>query len=337
VSAATLGTHFFGVFLIGPEVAWVAWRHRRRLEGLAACAVVVGAGLVLLRTALAVRSHGTGWIGRIPRGLRLRQVVEEFVAGFTPASGLLAVASVVAAGAVVAAFARGTRPAAALAAAFAVMAVGLPLALSLLGLDFLVTRNVIFGLVPLTVLIALGLASLRPPWAGAPAVLAVCLAGFAATARTQADTRLQRPDWHALAEVLGHPAGNRAIVVAGSYRALPLITYLVDARKLPPSRPPVSEIDVVGMRSPSKVECWWGAACNVLSAEPATTPPARGFRLVSRTRAGAFTVFRFAAATARAFNTRSRVFRSPARFRGRATQHVIVLFQGQVPARERRR
>jgi mannosyltransferase len=331
-SAAALGIHFFGLFLVGPEIAWVAWRYRRRLEGLAACAVVIGAGLLLLRTALAVRSHGTSWIADMSRGLRLRQIAETFVAGFSPAVGLLGVAAVVAAVGVVAALARGTRSAVALAAGFAAMAVGLPLALSLFGLDYLVARNVVFALVPVTVLIALGLAALRPPWAGALALLAACLASFAATTRTQADAQLQRPDWRAVAGALGHAAGNRAIVVDGSYRGLPLLIYLGNARAMPVSQVPVREIDAIGMRSPYEVGCWWGAGCNLPSAEPASTPPAPGFRLVSRIRTGAFTIFRFAAPSSRPLGTCSSALRSPARFQG-TRQHVIVLYQGTLAGR----
>ena len=87
------------------------------------------------------------------------------------------------------------------------------------------------------------------------------------------------------------------------------------------------------MRGPREAGCWWGAECNLPDATPDTLPPARGFHLLSRQRAGNFTIARFGSATPVAFDTCSATFRSGARFRGTRPVSVIVLVQ-RLPQRD---
>jgi mannosyltransferase len=337
-SALALATHYFALFLVAPELAWLVARGLRRRPVWFAALGVVAVGLVLLPFAIARRSSGTGWIHGIALDLRLRQIAEQFAAGFGRTPAILVASAALVALAVAALLAGGERPmrrAAAMALATAGAALLPALALVGLGLDYLITRNVIFAVVPLVVFVAIGLAALRARWAAAAAAVALAALGVAATVRVDTSAALQRPDWRVVAHALGPDLHARAIVVAGSYRGRPVKTYLPHTGFMTQPAPAVREIDVIGMRGPREAGCWWGAECNLPDATPDTRPPARGFHLLSRQRAGNFTIARFGSATPVAFDTCSATFRSGARFRGTRAVSVIVLVQRPPQARRR--
>jgi hypothetical protein len=202
---------------------------------------------------------------------------------------------------------------------------GLPLLLVRFGLDYVVTRNVMFVAVPLAVLIAVGLAGGRLRWLGVATAVALCAIGTAAAVRVQSSATLQRPAWRAVATALGPADRNRAIVIAGTYRARPLKLYLPGAKFY--SRHAVDEIDVVGMRSPHEPACWWGAQCNLPTARPSRAPPAPEFHLVSLRRLGAFTIVRFRSRRPVVLAHHSRVLESRRMFHGRRRDSRLVLFQ----------
>ena len=122
-------------------------------------AVIGSVGLVLAPVATSRRTAGTGWIHGIHLNLRLRQIPEQLASGFSaPQIATLATYALVALSIlllVVGGDARSRR-AGALAAATAALTLGLPLALVHFGLDYVITRNVIFVAVPVTVLVAVG-------------------------------------------------------------------------------------------------------------------------------------------------------------------------------------
>jgi hypothetical protein len=140
-----------------------------------------------------------------------------------------------------------------------------------------------------------------------------------------------------VARALGPDVRPRAIVVAGSYRGRPVKTYLPHTGFMAQPPPAVREIDVIGMRGRREAGCWWGAECNLPDATPDTIPPARGFHLLSRLRAGNFTIARFVSDKPVAFDTCSPTYRSGARFRGKNRVSVIVLVQGVPHARRHAR
>src|SRR5919204_95790 len=227
-------------------------------------ALGVGAvGLALLPFAIARRSRGTHWIHGIPLELRLRQIAEQFAGGFSASRAIVGAAAALMAlalGGLMLAADRPTRRAAVAALATAAVAIALPLVLGRFGLDYLITRNVLFILVPLTVLVAIGLAALPVRWLGATAAVGLAAIGITAAARVDASAALQRPDWRLVAGALGPRVSNRAIVVAGSYRGRPVKTYLPHTGFMSEPPPAVREIDVIGMRPPREPRGWWGGA-----------------------------------------------------------------------------
>ena len=82
-SALTIATHYFGIFLVGPEIAWLLLRARRRGVVVIGAAVIGGVGLVLAPVATSRRTAGTGWIHGIHLNLRLRQIPEQLASGFS--------------------------------------------------------------------------------------------------------------------------------------------------------------------------------------------------------------------------------------------------------------
>jgi hypothetical protein len=329
-SALALATHYFALFLVAPELAWLVARAPRRPSVWGAAVGVGAVGLALLPFAIARRSRGTHWIHGIPLELRLRQIAEQFAGGFSASRAIVGAAAALMAlalGGLLLAADRPTRRAAVAALATAAVAIALPLVLGRFGLDYLITRNVLFILVPLTVLVAIGLAALPVRWLGATAAVGLAAIGITAAARVDASAALQRPDWRLVARALGPQVSNRAIVVAGSYRGRPVKTYLPHTGFMSEPPPAVREIDVIGMRSRREPGCWWGAECNLPNASPATRAPAPGFRLRSRVRIGSFTIMRFSSRAPAAFVSCSPVYRSPKRFRGRRRIPVVVLVQ----------
>jgi mannosyltransferase len=329
-SALALATHYFALFLVAPELAWLVIRAPRRWSVWAAALAVAVVGLALLPFAIARRTNGTGWIHRIALGLRLRQIAQQFAGGFSSSPAMVAAVAVVVAlalGALALGAERPVQRAGAMALATTTAAVALPLVLGRFGLDYLITRNVIFALVPVAVLVATGLAALHARWLGQAATVALAALGIAGTVRVDSSSALQRPDWRLVAHALGPDVRDRAIVIAGSYRGRPVKTYLAHTGFVSEPPPAVREIDVIGMHTRRQPGCWWGAECSLPNVTPATLPPAHGFRLRSQTRVGSFTIAQFRSPTAAAFGGCSDVYRSPRRFRGRRRVSVIVLVQ----------
>jgi hypothetical protein len=117
---------------------------------------------------------------------------------------------------------------------------------------------------------------------GVAVAAALCAIGITAAIGVAADRSLQRPDWRAVARVLGpaHPAGvepagavsrsgpaetvGRAILIQHYRTLLPLSLYLPHLHVLGRRGARVDELDVIAMSSPQQPLCWWGAACNLI-------------------------------------------------------------------------
>ena len=80
--ALALTTHYYAVVVVVPQAAWLLWEHRRTRAVLIALGAIGLCGLALI--PLAISQSGTGndsWIARSPLGLRLRQVIPQFLIG----------------------------------------------------------------------------------------------------------------------------------------------------------------------------------------------------------------------------------------------------------------
>ncbi len=223
-SALALATHYFAIFPIVLEAAWLL--HRRGRRALAGLAIVVVAGLAL--TPLLIHQMSLGhaeWIGDRSLGHRLWEAGVTFVVGETgdivarPETVLQAVVPLLALLAGLALLAwrgdRGERRAGGLVLALAGATIAAPVLLALIapGKDYVLARNLLPALLPLLVAVAIGatLRAARRTGAALAAVLAAYSLGFCIWAG--ASTAVQRPDWDAVATRLGEPEAPRAIVL----------------------------------------------------------------------------------------------------------------------------
>ncbi|MET0304667.1 MAG: glycosyltransferase family 39 protein [Solirubrobacterales bacterium] len=223
-SALALATHYFAIFPIAFEVAWLLWRRgRAALRGLW---IVALAGLALAPLVIHQASLGHAeWIGGRSLGHRLWEVGVTFFAGETgdiiarPETLLPAAVPLLAALAALALLGlrgdREERRAGGLMLAVAAATIVAPLLLALLvpGKDYVLARNLIPALAPLLAAIAIGV-TLRAARRGGTAIAAVLVAyslGFSIWA--SASPMMQRPDWDAVAARLGEPTAPRATVL----------------------------------------------------------------------------------------------------------------------------
>lgn len=234
-SALALGTHYFALFPIALEALLLA-RARGR-EATRALLGVAAAGAALAPLALVQMSHidNTDWIAALSLPYRLGETGVAFMVGETgyliaqPVRPLLAMApALLVAAAVGLLVLRGEaeeKRAGALALAIAAVTLAAPLALALLGRDFLLDRNLIAAVVPLLAAVAIAASLRRARLAGGllcGALVAYSLAFWVATAVTPS---LQRPDYREVAIRLGEPDLPRAIVT-WALGAAPLKHYL---------------------------------------------------------------------------------------------------------------
>ncbi len=222
-SALALATHYFAVFPVAAEAAWLLRRHGR--TAVAGMRIVVVAGLLLAPLAIHQMSIGHAeWIGNFSLPERLGRTAVAFLAGETgdiiaeplrPLLALVPLALVVAALALLAA--RGDsreRRAGGVVLAIAAATVAMPLALALVspGKDYVLARNLMPALVPLLVAVAIAVTLRGARRAGAVlgAALVAYSLGFCVWASLSPS--LQRPAWDTVAARLGEPAAPRAIV-----------------------------------------------------------------------------------------------------------------------------
>jgi mannosyltransferase len=296
-SALALLSHYFAVFLVVPMALWLL-RRRERLRVVApavlAIAVVGGA---LSPLALAQGGHGAQWIGSWALISRLEAIPQYYLTGYTGSAlghGIeLAVALPLLAGVGFALWegpsAHETRGAL-VALALCVCGIGLPLLLVAFGADYLAPRNVIGAMIPLTGFLAVMIGARRTGWVGMALGALAALAFLAICIDVGLTPRLQRGDWHGVADALRRAPAERVIATVHLGSA-PLEYYLPSLHGLAAGGSvTVREIDEVGYPP--------------LSAE-AATPPAPGFRLAARRNIEQLILYRFVSPAPRAVSVAS--------------------------------
>lgn len=222
-SALALATHYFAIFPIVLEAAWLL--RRRGREAWAGLAIVVLAGLALAPLAVHQMSLGHAeWIGGRSLGHRLWESGVTFVVGETgdiiarPETVLPALVPLLAGlVALLLLAARGDRPerrAGGRMLALVAAAVAVPLALALIapGKDYVIGRNLLPALVPLLVAVAIGATLRGARRSGAVIATVLLVYSFGFCVWVSLSPALQRPAWDAVAARLGEPAAPRAIV-----------------------------------------------------------------------------------------------------------------------------
>jgi len=283
-AALALATHYFAVFIVVPQALWLLWRHGRssRRAALSVAAVVV-VGAALLPLAI-VQASGNRARFITATGLRSRAVAvpKQFLVGYaTPHATILTVLAGLAALGLALSLRRRDFHLLALAA----IAVVVPIAVAVLGADYVITRNLIMAMVPLVVLA--GLAAARTRVVGAALAGLLCVVGVVAFVGVELTPADQRDDWRGVAAAIG-PAllGPRVVVVDPSDGAPALRLYL-PLRRVAPSLDTtltIREVDVIDVaRNPPL---------------PSPTAGIPGFVPQPVVHTGAYTLQRYVAASA---------------------------------------
>ncbi|HXA53979.1 MAG TPA: glycosyltransferase family 39 protein [Solirubrobacteraceae bacterium] len=318
--AAALATHYFAVFLLAPMCLWLLRPRRAGSRRTAAddWAIAAGApppagakdrrssppagafaasaaiglvGLALIPLALAQGGHGTQWIGAWALASRLETIPQYYLTGYSGAPLGHAIELLVALE-IIAAVGYGLwrvltpreSEAALLSLGLAACGVLLPLALALLGADYLAPRNAVAAMIPLTAGITVIAAGRRTGRVGLALVGVIAVTFAALSVDVDLSPRLQRGDWRGLARAIGHPVRSRAITTV-ELGAAPLEYYLPPLRNLRRGTVVrVSEIDETGYAP-------------LLTG--AGQPPAPGFHLVRRRDINGMLLYRFLAPTPR--------------------------------------
>jgi len=244
-AALALATHYFALFIVVPELAWLAWRHARRSRPAAlaiAFVMVVAAALA----PLAIEQAGgnrAGFIHATALGGRIVAVPKQFLIGYaTPNAVALTILAAVCAVVLAKGLRRDDGPLLALVA----FAAGVPLLLALLGADYLITRNVIAAMVPLVVLAAVAATRLR---AGPALIGGLCAIGIVAFVGVESDPFYQRDDWRAVAAALGPAQGRPRVVAINPSDGVPALEIYAPLHGATPgAQLSAREIDVIDLQ-----------------------------------------------------------------------------------------
>jgi 4-amino-4-deoxy-L-arabinose transferase-like glycosyltransferase len=302
VAALALATHYYAIFLVGPQAVWLAVRVPTLRARVVALALPLAAAAALAPLALSQRSNDSAaFINASGLARRLAQVPKQFLVGYdAPLETLLAIGSALAllvaavglAGLLAgrARVAPRTRADALRLSAITVAALALPALLALAGEDHVVTRNLVAALPLAAALAGAGLAAVGAvaPWPAAAATAAACALALVAVVGVAVDPAFQRDDWRGAARELGAADGPR--VVVGMPGALvPLRYYLPGLRRLGATPPTTAEVDYVGL-------AMHRGGSRSAPPRPRGNPlPAPGFVVVKRLETDTFTIVRMRA------------------------------------------
>lgn len=288
-SALALCSHYFAVFPVAIEAAWllVALRAFWRLV-LPALALVAAAGAALLPllSAQASATH-IGWIEKSPLPARFIEAGTSFLVGETghviaePIRYGYAIVplAAVAAGLLLLAL-RGDpheRCGARVALVLGLGIAALTGLVALVGRDYVVERNLLPALLPLAAVVAVGFSVAGSRRLGAALAIALCLYWIAFDAYVTQKPNLQRPELRALSQQIG-PAKVPRAIVSWKLAADPIRWYLPGrVPRMYGGRQRVEEVDVVSKP--------------LVSARPANLD--RSFREVQRFRLDRLTLTRY--------------------------------------------
>ena len=256
-SAGALCSHYFAVFVVAIEAAWLILGLRARWRAVLPAVggvALVGAALLPLIAAQVNPTH-IGWIDATPLSGRFFQAGVSFLAGETghviaePPRERYALIPVllIAAAAILLALRGSDRER---RAALPPLAVGLGMGAlaglaAFAGKDYVVERNLLPALVPLAIVVAIGFSGSRTRRLGLACATVLCAYWLGYAVHVALTPNLQRPDLRGLAEQLGKPRGPRAIV-GWKLAADPIRFYLRDgSERFYSGETPLREIDVV--------------------------------------------------------------------------------------------
>jgi uncharacterized membrane protein len=296
VSALAVATHYFAVFLVLVEALWLLLGLRPRRAALVASllpAVVLAAHVPLL---LEQRGNAEAVSGA-SLAARAAGIPKNLAVGYSfplEALGSVLVACLLLAGLALVVTRTATRDqlGAFVAGSVAAGSIAIPLALALIGADYVVARNAIVAIVPAAVFLGAGYVAGR---LGVAVAAVLCAISVAMSLAPALDDRYARTDWRGVAKVLERPGVERAIVVTPFMSRVLWDPYLPGLREPDTERPKVQEIFVVGLAT----EGGYSAGPVRPPSGPALPAPT-GFTLVEFDRRSTYALARYRAGTPRA-------------------------------------
>jgi hypothetical protein len=320
-SALAMATEYYAALAIIPEALWLLYRFREERSVRVSIGVLAVWSVPLLWFAISQSSTGhASWIKHLPLAPRIGQIFPQFLIGFGAPGGVAlswvaGVVSLIGLGALalhVRRSADSRTQGALIVAGVLAAAVVLNALLVAVGVDNLLTRNVIVLWLLAALLVAGGLSLPRIGLAGLALAAVLSATGVAAAIGVSVDRKYQRPDWRGVVHVLGtRPGpgiGQRAVLIQNYRDVLPLSLYMPELRAWHHTGTnkyshytrsyPISELDVVAIQSPRgpSTGCWWGAACNLVNGPLQNRYPIPGFHVVSVRHSHQFTILRMVAA-----------------------------------------
>jgi uncharacterized membrane protein len=288
VACLALATHYFAIFLVGAEAAWILVAQRRNVAAWLSVAATGAAGLALLPLALRQNDTGsTDWITGQPLSRRMRATVREFVSGqYSPRHQLAilgaAAATLLVIGALVWLSDETQRRGAVRVLALGTASLLAPLALVSTRYDKFFYRNLIGSFVVIAIGFGCAFASRRAARFGVVVIGIVCMFELGAVTLTLQRSSLQRDDWRAAMRALSTADGPVAVVTEPWFERSVIAVYRPDVREMPRSGAEVRDIAFVG-----------------LGPLPSDFRPPSGFQLVDRQQIQRVTVVRYRAPTPR--------------------------------------
>jgi 4-amino-4-deoxy-L-arabinose transferase-like glycosyltransferase len=288
-SMLAIATHYFALFLVIAEAAWLLKVSDRRRVIAFASIPWVAALIALAPLAVHQRKHADiDWIAASgPLAERLKESIKSFFVGINPpvTPWTAVIAGILVLGAFALLLKRDARCARSRtlpAVAVSLIAFGLVVVLDASGFKYLDSRNVIACLVPSLVAVAAGLtASDVRSWISRQAtvvLLGLCALSIGIALNVFLDPRYQKENWRQAIHALG-PAHVIRIVVAQRDTNLDLMrAYMPHFTAFQRSGREVTQVVLVDA-----------------SAGPQAPPIWPGFRLVSRRRSGTASVYVYAA------------------------------------------
>jgi hypothetical protein len=318
--AVAIALHYFAACLVVAEaVALYVQRSEDRRNLVRACIPAGVVLAVLAPFAVVQRSKPgyPGWVEGWPYTERLRNALESaFVGPGAPNArlwwvGLAAVA--VAVGLLIWRADRAEREVAGLFAGLGAAVVGVAVVGVAVGVDGVLARYLIAGLVPLVAAIGVALGGRRAGWIGLVAVAGITAVSLYTIGSVATDPYLQKPDWRGIADVLEAPpasangngkgddnsdvGGTRVFVLSRhGYLAQPLLDLVDDARLMKkPGAHDVVEIDVLWSKAFDRpCDFLVGRACGLLFiGAPLPPPVAADAVLVERVDLDQFVIERY--------------------------------------------
>ena len=257
VAGLALTTHYFALFLVVAEAIWLLRHSREKRSAAIAVAAVAGVAVALAPLAAyqARYSQHTAWIANSGGvGSRAEYLLHQLVVGVYPASHIRPLIAAVPVLVLVGLFAWTARPerdGALVALWFGLAAIGAPAVLALVGDkffggrgDYFIYRNLIVATVPLTLVAAAVVGAQRSGRLGAVVVVVACVLLSAVSVEIAQRPDLQKPDVRGVAEALGPPRTERAIVV-DARTATPLSLYLDHAVVAAEGNVSIRELDLI--------------------------------------------------------------------------------------------